>query len=164
MVIQTFDRNTHRHRQPTLGSHLVWWRGPTVDGPPSRTTLRMALGCQRSVRFRHTTAGACQAGTARSFSGRARSWHGRTLPCLLRWGGGGHPFFENLTWSLQAQTTWEIVVFEWMPQRGQVSMGPKHPIERGSRYSPDADLDERWPRWPCFPSKQRLAQQVFLGI
>jgi len=39
-----------------------------------------------------------------------------------------------------------IVCFRGMPHRGLVSMGPDHPIERGSRYSLDADLDERGPR------------------
>jgi len=36
-----------------------------------------------------------------------------------------------------------IVCFRGMPHRGLVSMGPEHPIERGPRYSLDADLDEK---------------------
>ena len=40
----------------------------------------------------------------------------------------------------------EIVFFRGMPHRVLVSMGPDHPIERGSRYSLDAELDERCPR------------------
>jgi len=36
-----------------------------------------------------------------------------------------------------------IVCFRGMPHRGLVSMGPEHPIEKGPRYSLDADLDEK---------------------
>jgi len=59
----------------------------------------------------------CQVPALPGWHGPVLLWKGTVLawadtPLLAPLGRRRAPVFENLTWSLQAQTTWAIVVFE----------------------------------------------------